>query len=747
MSLDLAESLPPPGDLPVDGVIGAGAYDSRLLEATAHGMLLFVGTACVALLAAGNSEGVEWLLFGGVFLVLLPLAIELARRRAASEPAAGRLAVPVAHAALAFVCVVGLRLTWAADWAGRTALWVWLILAVVLEVLGAAIVRRASLEHRLVPRLAALGGAHRIFIQVVVVLCGVLIFLPPALRSVRGVAEVLGIAAALCVAGVRLRRDAAAVPSRLIDLAVVIIALAVVPVVVFQGDGALVFNQNFFLGPANAVLHGRHMLVDVYSQYGVLSVYAVAALLAPVGLGYGTFSLLLVVLTILYVLMFYAALAAALDSRWPAALAVAVAIVATVLTQENSYVDYPSTTALRFGLPLAVVLVAVLGERRAGIAGAVLPVLLGVSSVWSFETFAYTAAVYVAVVATSLLLRDARGAAFASALAHGAGAVAGAQAVFAVATRAASGAWPDWIGYWHYISLYSIGEFGALPIGAWSPGLALAAVYFVSIVAIALVLSRRRSDHELERLRPAIVAAAGFSAMGLATYTYFLNRSHPNNLHHVVLPAVGLLALWLGVAHQLGGAVAHRLRPLLGACLLAFAAIAVDGAHVMSAKWSTMPIGVLTAAPPWQSPRLLVADVRRQWDQPVVDPRAAAGVDLLARYMPDRRSSLVLLQGELTPEVLLRANRGQLIALADPSQDALNTTAVARDAAAVAEVPPGTLMLTDMFGHPIVAKPPGSAKVDLVARLYQAVERRFRLVPVHADDGLAVVRLDPRPDA
>ena len=46
--------------------------------------------------------------------------------------------------------------------------------------------------------------------------------------------------------------------------------------------GWLIDNQNFYLGAVNEVLHGRTILVDVFPQYGVGLLYALAAFFAVV---------------------------------------------------------------------------------------------------------------------------------------------------------------------------------------------------------------------------------------------------------------------------------------------------------------------------------------------------------------------------------------------------------------------------------------------------------------------------------
>ena len=77
---------------------------------------------------------------------------------------------------------------------------------------------------------------------------------------------------------------------------------------------ALTDHQNFYLGPVNDIRHGRYMLVDDYSQYGVGVIYFLAAILAPLPFGYGTFVLALGVLTAVMFATVYAVLRVATRS-------------------------------------------------------------------------------------------------------------------------------------------------------------------------------------------------------------------------------------------------------------------------------------------------------------------------------------------------------------------------------------------------------------------------------------------------
>ena len=81
--------------------------------------------------------------------------------------------------------------------------------------------------------------------------------------------------------------------------ALVLIALAVPNLVVFRPEDPsaafqttiIQFHQDFFLGPANALLGGGTMLVDVVSQYGVGSILFLAGVFNLIPISNGTLAL------------------------------------------------------------------------------------------------------------------------------------------------------------------------------------------------------------------------------------------------------------------------------------------------------------------------------------------------------------------------------------------------------------------------------------------------------------------------
>ena len=111
---------------------------------------------------------------------------------------------------------------------------------------------------------------------------------------------VSAVVAALVLRAPARRREAPRWRGRFADAGVVVgLALVIPNLVVFTAVGETSsftsafttriaqFHQDFYLGPANIVIHGGAMLVDTASQYGVGSIYAIAAWfqLAPLATG------------------------------------------------------------------------------------------------------------------------------------------------------------------------------------------------------------------------------------------------------------------------------------------------------------------------------------------------------------------------------------------------------------------------------------------------------------------------------
>jgi hypothetical protein len=690
-----------------------------------------------------QNQRAETLAYLLAFAVILPAAIVAGRRLAdrVRDPA-----VPALLAAGLAAAVIAVRL---AD-GGVAAV----LVAALLWWAGAAVVLARP------PRVAP----ATVWAIAAALLLGALLCFAE-LRSISPLALLVGPLAA--AAAVRFR--AVRLPGRwsaVADAAVVALLLLAVPdLVIFRPEdaatdplaaietGIFQFHHNFLLGPANEVLDGHAMLAGTASQYGVVSIYALAAwfLLAPIG--YGTFGLLTGAMTAAWFAAGYGVVRMGGASRPLAAAALALAVVALAYNLVYPVGALPQSGPLRFGLPMALLLAVVAGERfptHARAARAAALGVVGLASIWSLEALAYTVAVYAATTTLQAVLgpaplqrlaREALAAALACVIAH---------VLFAAATLVFAGELPDWGEYIAYLREFLFGDLGDLTydVARWTPSLALGAGYAASAAALAELVRRGHAQRE----RTALVAIAGTTAYGIALLSYFVDRSQDHILIHVALPGVLTGALWLALLLRSDAPATARNAGLA-------LALAV-GTLVFAVAWSSIGDRFPDSALAHAAPRTLsLRDaLDRLWHPPPLNPASPAGERALERHMPGEDESLVMVAPDLATEILLRSGRVDRLLLGDAWEASFVTDEELPELAeAVDELRPGDRMLLDRPARELLAAlradpslDPLDTSVRLLAPLQQwALERidaRFRLRPVAAEEGgFTVVELSRRP--
>lgn len=698
----------------------------RLLACAASGVLVI----CLIVLVGGASERAETLSWLLAFAVALPAGLVLAGRQerelAAAAPAATARALAGGLALLAG----GFFLRHGAG--GDTLHHLLLALTAAAALAAPQMAARVWCD----PSDRRARGAWAVAAVSLAVLA--LLFVPgPALRP-----PALLAALALALTALALLRAPWSPPPQWrlhIDLAV---CVAIVLVVVHLPDlrlhtQNLIHHHGFFLGPANDVLHGRVMLADVWSQYGVGSIDALALAFTVIPIGYGGLSLVLVALVTAQYLCVFVTLRLAGVGQALAALAIAVAVLGNLFAPIGVYVTFPSDTALRFGLPYAIVFLAVLGARVPEwerVARNAALVVLAVGAAWSFEAFVYCAGTYGALVLVKAL---AAGPGALRRLAREAelGLMASVAALLLLSlwTLLLAGTL-NWAPYLEYLRLYSSKGFGQLPVAVFSAGPLMGAAIFLS-AAMLVWLARERPAGLSPAMRTALT---GFTGFAVATFTYYLGRSHPNNLLVLLVPLVALGALWTQVLLE-GRPV--RWRTAAAAVLLvAGATIALAGRPALEQEWKETALGIALDGGSLRS------RFQQLVDDPALDPRAPAVVALLDESLPDGEPVAVLTEPELTTELLLRAGRRNLLPISNPAEDSLIASSAGRVRAAAERVPSGTLLLTSPVPEPAgQASPTGQYRdfnqLQLLAR--SVLESRFDFEPMATAEGLELVRLVP----
>lgn len=524
------------------------------------------------------------------------------------------------------------------------------------------------------------------------------------------------------------------------------------------------FHQNFFLGPANHVLGGGAMLVGTLSQYGVASIDFIAGWFAIVGVSNGTLGLIDGILQAFVFAAGYVVVRAAGVGRISAIAGFTVAVVVLVLALVFPLGGLLQHGAIRFGMPMLVLVataVELRWDRFATAARITAALTVGLSSIWALEAFGYTLFTFAAVVGAGAALRPAGerrgymqrwgGAALASCL--------GAHLLFAATTLVTVGSLPEWNRYVATLYEFLVGGIGDLTydFSAWSPGVAVGAMYLVSATGVALVIIRRR-DLAI-RERTAIVLLAGTTAYGIALFSYLVNRSADHIVPYVSLPAVMLVLIWLGLLFRTLPADERRIRTTATAVTLGASALLV------SVAWSSVDLRFSQSAlahviPGGQS---LPSAIDRLRDLPPLSPAAPEAERLLDRYWQNEDEALVIAEPDLEVEALARTGRINVLPLSDPWEDSLVVDQRLEDLdEALADVEGGDRLLLDGRALEVFdtyRRDPGLDPLDVTGEqtvvptglailqqyaLYE-IGQRFRLrILERGTDDLYVAELVPR---
>lgn len=684
--------------------------------------------AVLLFVAHGETLEAIWWLAG--FGIVTPLAALGAvwLLRAAKTPDA-RLALTAAGlCALLSLCgmLALIRATGAPSWALLPPA---IPLALLLAVPRRTLIALASGEGARARATAAVALAA---------LLGVGAFLPTDTYQPDVIVLALLLLAVALPAGLALRRGSLDPRARLVLGVLIPVLLALLAWdVSFQ---PLTSHQDFYLGPANDIRHGRYMLVDDYSQYGVAVIYFLAAILAPLPFGYGTFVLAVGILTALLFVAIYVVLRVATRSLVFAGLGTFVALMASSIATIGRSTQYPSTGFLRFGIPWLLAVALVIAYRRDRPTRAPLLIayaLVGIASVWSFETAFYTGATFVvtSLVATWTRPDGTRLRCAVTQLGGGAAAAAVAIAGLVTATMIGRGEAPDVGGYVDFLRLYSVDGFGQLPVPDWSLGYLMGGLYAASLVAVCTLAVRAR-DSEFGRAS-VIVPLAAVTTLGAVSLSYFLGRSHPNNLTHVAPPFVAMLTLWSALAWRAWARERNQIAAcgvvLAGVCaallvaqqLPELAAKAPDSALVAVAHSATGGPG-------------LAHDLRELTALPVISPHTRALESLVRANVPRKAPLLIAVEPAVATETLIRLDRSDVLPIGTPEQDGLSPKRRQTLLRQAAGIPCGTYVVTQN------ARMTGPGR-GLLESLVTALERRHPFRAVAGAAGYRVFRLGCAP--
>jgi hypothetical protein len=758
------------GLLPVIA-ISASLAIGLTMAAMAAFMLAFPAQALQGL--PTQHQDAENATFLFALVVALPLGIAGGRRlsdRLAEGPGPAALTwTAILTVASLALCVLALRIVDAVSAGNTLAVQLPLMVAwcVALGACGWRLGARRGAPRRFgqapTPALAAAAAGLAAAVGVLAVVDLGELALLPLLGAVIAVAAVDRLAPA--------SRGIAPRWGRILDLAVVALLFLAIPNLrIFDPADPLLsavmhFHQDLFLGPAERVIAGDPVLANNFSQYGVGSIDLIAGWFALVPENNYTLGLLEGLLSAAMFACAYVAIRIAGVARALAALTMLVGVIACVFALRYPLGGLLQHGAIRFGLPVGIVLGAAWGSARPARASTALALqlaVLAISAIWALEAFAYTLLTMLAVSAAEAALLPPKGRLRWAGRRVGAiaGAVVLAHVVFALIMLAATGDLPQWGTYLRTLKAFLVGKIGDITYDfeAFSPAFAVGALYLVSVVSLVALLARGARQSRAAPVK--LIVLAGTTAWGIALYSYFVNRSAGHILPYVSLPALITVALWLSLIADAEPDGRSALRRLTGAgagalAALVFAAAYSSAGHGLSAS----ALGL--AAPGGES---LGAALDRTWDPPPISPGADQGAQLLERYLPGEEHPLVLASADPGVEVLARTGRANLLPLGDPWEESFVPSLYVNDIRdAVANLEPGQRALIDAEGLKVFAAyrrdpasdpladpveqpslvPTGLARLQELA--LKLIAERFELRSVkRSPSGFEIVELDPK---
>lgn len=292
----------------------------------------------------------------------------------------------------------------------------------------------------------------------------------------------------------------------------------------------------WFTTPAHDVLHGKHLLVESFSQYGLFLFYALSIVFRFFSITQAHFSMIQIGIHIVYFSLLYALLRMIMKNRGEAILAFIVVMGFSYFMNEARFEFYgqPSITRLRNFCDMPVFLCMILELKTnkklwfrllcfvAGFA-AFYNMDIGISLM--LTTFVYAVSVPLFSAQTpKKIARDIviRCLSFAGGIAFWFG-------LFNLFIFSQTGSFPHWSRLFAFLSMYSAG-FGGLPMPVVGAYWWVVLSYFVSIVTVFVLWVGKRHY----RYAPFLLA---LSLYGLLVFHYYLGRSYIANLWVISAPA------------------------------------------------------------------------------------------------------------------------------------------------------------------------------------------------------------------
>ncbi len=287
------------------------------------------------------------------------------------------------------------------------------------------------------------------------------------------------------------------------------------------------YHYSYYLGPVVEMFYGhKHPLVDVNAQYGGGLTWFLSQYFMLSGhVSNNGMNLLLKFFTVLQYGMLYIIATSLLRSRMLAFCTLLTVLIFCCFSQGADLFSYPSTGPLRFGhIFLILFLYSIpLGKHteRIRLHGSAL--IAAIAAVWSFESLIYTVPAW--MTAEIWMGRGKKAAlSFTCSLFV--------LLCIYLAPPLLAGKSISLARYAEYSLLYASG-FGQIPLHRTTDLWWLFPTVYM-LIFFEVVFGRMKD-----------IRVVMLSIYGLAIFTYFVGRAHPNNLYHIAIPCILLGVYWL----------------------------------------------------------------------------------------------------------------------------------------------------------------------------------------------------------
>jgi len=349
------------------------------------------------------------------------------------------------------------------------------------------------------------------------------------------------------------------VSRRWLQLPVDILVVSAIIYAVFNMN-FFTYDANFYIGPVYDVMHGKALLVNNYSQYGLLSIYGLSFLFTVSGipLTYGNFFLLLNLVTIAGYIFIYLVLL----RGWLKSVSVSVIGIYMIVLWNyfgGHFYTYLSPIFLqvgflRFGwwLPVIILLliriVFIQSGSRASLRKSLNIVEFAVVAVaffWAFDSGIYVLGAYVATLFVEAFYSSSdfkeKLRSFLRQLMKLTGFLLLTFILISIVTFMAVHRWPDWYGFIRDTIIYSALGLMMLPMPATGIQVLFIGVYVFSVVYIMVKMFLTNSKTQTD-----LPVLAFITAYGILQFLYYVGRSEAFRFQNVVIPLI-IIICWFAL--------------------------------------------------------------------------------------------------------------------------------------------------------------------------------------------------------